>query len=288
MPDQPTTIELPYFPPYDWAGLADFLRVRTLKGVEWVSDDAYLRTAALAARRGWIRVRPAPEKSALHVEISASLAPCVTAVTQRLAHLFDLSARPEQINTALKKDPLLRARIAGAPGLRVPGAFDGFELAVRAILGQQITVKAATTLGGRFVEAFGEPLETPFPELLRLSPPPEKIAALAIPDIASLGIIRTRAGSILAVAEACASGRLKLEPGADPAATMGQLTALPGIGPWTAHYIAMRALCWPDAFPKEDIAVRNNLGGVTPKQAEVISQRWRPWRSYAVLHVWRH
>jgi AraC family transcriptional regulator of adaptative response / DNA-3-methyladenine glycosylase II len=207
-------------------------------------------------------------------------------VTQRLAHLFDLSARPEAINSVLEKDPVLQTQ--RVPGLRVPGAFDGFELAVRAILGQQITVKAATTLGGRFVEAFGEPIAAPIPELERLAPSPEKVATLTISDIAQLGIIRARANSILAVAEACATGRLQLEPGANPEAIMAQLTAIPGIGPWTAHYVAMRALDWPDAFPKEDIAVRNALGRVTPKQAEALSQRWRPWRSYAVLHLWRH
>jgi AraC family transcriptional regulator of adaptative response / DNA-3-methyladenine glycosylase II len=150
-----------------------------------------------------------------------------------------------------------------------------------------VTVRGATTLAGRFAAAFGEPLETPIPELARLAPTAERIAAAEVGEIASLGIIRMRARSILALAEEVASGRLKLEPGADPEATIGQLTALPGIGPWTAQYVAMRALRWPDAFPKEDVVLRNRLGGVTAARAEELSQAWRPWRSYAALHLWR-
>jgi AraC family transcriptional regulator of adaptative response / DNA-3-methyladenine glycosylase II len=160
-------------------------------------------------------------------------------------------------------------------------------MAVRAILGQQVTVRAATTIANRFVEAFGEKIKTPFPELHRVAPLPERIAKASVDSIARLGIISTRAKSIIALAQAIASGDLQLEAGAHPEKAMESLTSIPGIGPWTAHYIAMRALRWPDAFPKEDIAVRNNLGGVTAKQAEVMSQDWRPWRSYAVLHIWR-
>ena len=129
-------------------------------------------------------------------------------------------------------------------------------------------------------------METPFPELTRLSPLPTKVARASVEEVASLGIIRTRAASIIALAQAFHAGTLSLEPGANPDTTIEKLVALPGIGPWTAHYIAMRALRWPDAFPKEDIAVRNKLGGVSAKQAGEISQAWRPWRSYAVLHVW--
>jgi AraC family transcriptional regulator of adaptative response / DNA-3-methyladenine glycosylase II len=172
------------------------------------------------------------------------------------------------------------------PGLRVPGAFDGFELAVRAILGQQITVKAAATLAGRFSDAFGESVRTPHANLTRLSPTAARVAAANMDEVASLGIIRTRAQSIITLAGEVASGRLKLEAGANPEATMRQLVALPGIGPWTAQYIAMRALRWPDAFPKEDIALRKRLGGVTATTAEVLSHAWMPWRSYATMHLW--
>jgi AraC family transcriptional regulator of adaptative response / DNA-3-methyladenine glycosylase II len=130
-------------------------------------------------------------------------------------------------------------------------------------------------------------METPLPELARLTPTPERVAAAEVEEIASLGIIRTRARSILALASEVASGRLRLEPGADPEATIRRLTALPGIGPWTAQYVAMRALRWPDAFPKEDVVLRNRLGGVSAGRAEEISHAWRPWRSYAALHLWR-
>ena len=174
------------------------------------------------------------------------------------------------------------------PGLRVPGAFNGFELGVRAILGQQVTVHAATTIAGRFVEAFGEPIVTPFPELHHLTPSAARVAAASVDDIARHGIIAARARSIIALARAQGSGALSLDQGAahNPDEAIRKLAELPGIGPWTAHYMAMRALRWPDAFPKEDIAVRNSLGGVTAKEAEALSQPWRPWRSYAVMHLW--
>jgi AraC family transcriptional regulator of adaptative response / DNA-3-methyladenine glycosylase II len=184
------------------------------------------------------------------------------------------------------QDATLRKSVSQNPGLRVPGAFDGFELAVRAILGQQITVQAATKIACRYAEAFGEKIETPFPELTRLTPLAQNVSLASLDDIARLGIIRTRAACILAMAEAFRSDTLKFDPGAHPETTIAQLVTLPGIGPWTAHYIAMRALRWPDAFPKEDIAVRNILGGISAKRAEEMSQAWRPWRSYAVMHVW--
>ena len=173
--------------------------------------------------------------------------------------------------------------------MRVPGAFNGFEMGVRAILGQQITVRAATTIGGRLAEAFGDPIVTPFAELNRLTPSPARIAAASVDDIARLGIVAARARSVIALAEAQRSQALCLDGGAhqSPDHSIKRLAELPGIGQWTAQYIAMRALRWPDAFPKEDIAVRNNLGGVSPKQADALSQMWRPWRSYAVMHVWR-
>jgi AraC family transcriptional regulator of adaptative response / DNA-3-methyladenine glycosylase II len=151
-------------------------------------------------------------------------------------------------------------------------------------------VAAATTIGGRLATAFGEPVATPFAELDRLTPSPARLAKAGVDDIAKLGVVSARCRSIVALAQAQVSGALSLDSGAhhDPDGTIRRLAELPGIGPWTAHYIAMRALRWPDAFPKEDIAVRNNLGGVTPKQAEAMSQAWRPWRSYAVLHIWNN
>jgi AraC family transcriptional regulator of adaptative response / DNA-3-methyladenine glycosylase II len=279
-------VRLEYRFPYDWPRMLRFLAVRSMKGVESVSDDLYLRTVRLEERAGWILVRNAPEESALLVELSQSLAPALPALVHRLQHLFDLSAHPDIIVAHLARDARLAGAVSLRPGLRVPGAFDGFELAARAILGQQITVKAATTLAGRFAAAFGDPIDAPHADLTHLSPTSRRIALASIPEIASLGIIQTRARSIIAIAQEMESGRLMLEPGAQPAEVIAQLVALPGVGAWTAHYIAMRALRWPDAFPKEDVALRNALGRVPAARADELSQPWRPWRSYATLHLW--
>jgi len=280
------TLQLTYREPFDWPGLLRFLGMRALKGIESIHDDEYLRTAQLGEHTGWIRVRNAPERRAILVEIAHSLTPMLPTLLGRLQDLFDLSGQPDLIAAQLAQDPLLADAIVRNPGLRVPGAFDGFELATRAVLGQQVTVKAATTLAGRFVEAFGEPIATPHPGLARLAPTPQRVAAATAEELASLGIIRSRGRTIIILAEEIAAGRLMLEAGASPEITMQQLVALPGIGPWTAHYIAMRALRWPDAFPREDIALRNSLGRVSAAQAEALSQVWRPWRSYATLHLW--
>jgi AraC family transcriptional regulator, regulatory protein of adaptative response / DNA-3-methyladenine glycosylase II len=281
------TLRLSYRPPFDWAGLLRFLGARTLKGVESVRDGEYLRTISLGDHAGWIRVTDVPAKRSVAVELTHSLTPVLPALLGRLRHLFDLAARPDLIAAHLADSELLAAPVSENPGLRVPGAFDGFELAMRAILGQQVTVKGATTIAGRVVAAFGEPIATPHRDLHRLSPTPERIAALQVEELASLGIVRTRAESVIALAREIAAGRLVLDAGADPARTMERLVALPGIGAWTAHYVAMRALRWPDAFPKEDVALRKRLGGVTAARAEALSQEWRPWRSYATLYLWR-
>jgi AraC family transcriptional regulator of adaptative response / DNA-3-methyladenine glycosylase II len=279
-------LQLNYRPPYDWAGLLTFLGRRALKGVEVVRAGTYMRTVRWNGRPAWIRIVHDSQACALRIESAPVDTHAQSDLTQRLRALFDLDARPDEISAALRKDKLLADTVTRNPGLRVAGAFDGFELAIRAILGQQITVKAATTIGGRFSEAFGEKIGTPHAGLTHLTPAAERVAGASIEEIASLGIVRTRARSIIAVASECALGRLHLEPGADPQATIQQLLALPGIGPWTAQYIAMRALRMPDAFPKEDIALRNRLGGMSAARAEQRSIVWRPYRSYATLHLW--
>lgn len=278
---------LHYEPPYDWPGVLAFLQKRLLRGAERIADGAYEHTARLGVHVGRVHVSHTPTAPALEVRVTRSLQPVLEEVVQRVRHVFDVGARPGIIAAHLVRDPLLADAVARAPGLRVPGAFDGFELAVRAILGQQITVKAAATLAGRFVAAFGDPVETPQPELTHLGPTPARVAALDPDAIASLGIVRARAASIVALAHEVAAGRLVLEAGADPDATMSQLVRLPGIGRWTAHYIALRALRWADAFPKEDIVLQKQMGGLTARQAEARSQPWRPWRSYATLYLWR-
>jgi AraC family transcriptional regulator, regulatory protein of adaptative response / DNA-3-methyladenine glycosylase II len=263
-----------------------FLGARSVKGVEMVRGNVYLRTVRLGSRTGWITVRDEPRENALLVESAPALAPELPALLDRLRDLFDLHARPDLISAHFARDPVLAAPVAARPGLRAPGAFDGFELGARAILGQQITVKAATTIAGRFAAALGEPIETPHAELTHLSPLARRVAAASVDEIASLSIIQTRARSLIAIAHELDSGTLKLESGTDPATVIAQLIELPGIGAWTAHYIAMRALKWADAFPKEDIALRNALGRVTAARAEQLSQPWRPWRSYATIHLW--
>ena len=284
-----STLQLAYRPPYDWEGVLQFLATRELKGVEWVTGDSYARTVRCGKSHGWIRVTQS-KKNALLLEFTHGLTPVLQSVIRRARDLFDLDARPDVIATHLSRDARLAPMVKRSPGLRVPGAFDGFELGVRAILGQQVTVKSATTVACRFAAAFGEPIATPYPELNRLTPAAARVAKASNDDVARLGIVSKRAASLIALARSESSPTPLLDNSThhDPNELIARLAELPGIGPWTAHYIAMRALRWPDAFPNGDIAVRNNLGGVSAKEAEEMSSHWRPWRSYAVLHIWRN
>ena len=198
----------------------------------------------------------------------------------RLRRVFDLEARPDEVASVFQGWSDAR------PGIRLPGGFDGFELAARAILGQQVSVKAAHTLAGRIAVAFGVPVSTPFPELSCAFPDAATIAAQPLESIARLGIVRQRAGALLALARAVADGALALDPSADIDATVDALRALPGIGDWTAQYIAMRALAWPDAFPASDLILMRALDARTPRAAQARAEAWRPWRGYAVMHLW--
>ena len=286
---QTSTLQLAYRPPFDWKSLLEFLSARALAGIEDVTDRSYARTVQLGNARGWIRVTQSKKRHALLVEFTHTLTPALPALLGRLRALFDLDARPDIIAKRLARDPRLSRAVKANPGLRVPGAFDGFEIGLRAILGQQITVKAATKIAGRLVETFGEPIQTPVAGLTRLTPVPARLARASVDDVARHGIVAARARSIIALANAHEAGELSLDGGThpDPNESIRRMAKLPGIGPWTAHYLAMRAMRWPDAFPKEDVAVRNSLGGVTAKEAEALSESWRPWRSYAVMHLWR-
>jgi AraC family transcriptional regulator, regulatory protein of adaptative response / DNA-3-methyladenine glycosylase II len=286
---QTSTLQLAYRPPYDWQSVLTFLAARALEGVEHVTDHSYARTVQIGKANGWIRVTQAKKRHALLVEVTHSLTPALPTLLSRVRALFDLDARPDVIAKRLAKDARLARAVRANPGLRVPGAFNGFEMGLRAILGQQVTVKAATTIAGRLVESFGRPIVTPMPELRRLTLVPAQLAGASVDEIARHGILASRARSIIALAKAHESGELSLDGEArhNPAESIRRLAELPGIGLWTAHYLAMRAMRWPDAFPKEDIAVRNTLGGVTAQEAEALSQPWRPWRSYAVMHLWR-
>ena len=292
-PVERLAFDLAYRPPYDWDWMLAFLQKRAIAGVETIDGVRYRRNIRLdpgplparAGARGddvvgWIEVSPAPRRPALRVIVSASLARAIPAVLARTKALFDLACRPDEIAATL--GPLA----ATNPGIRLPGAVDGFEVAVRAILGQQITVKAATTIAGRFAHAFGEPIETPHAGLDTLFPTTARIAALTEDDVARHGIIATRARAIIAMARELEAGRLSLDPSADVDATLAALMELPGIGPWTAHYIAMRALAWPDAFPHPDVAALKALR-LTGARALAAAERWRPWRGYALMHLWK-
>lgn len=279
------TFELAFRPPFDWRALTDFFAARTIAGVDDVAGDAYRRTLRIAVRgvehTGWIEVRPVARKHTVRVAVATSFAKVLPAVLAQTKRVFDLACDPGQVQAALGD------LAAANPGLRLPGAFDAFELAVRAVLGQQITVRAARTLAGRFAERFGTPLDTPFDGLTRLFPSPATVATLPYGDIAALGIIATRAKTILALAQGFASGTVVLEPGGDADTSIKRLRALPGIGDWTAQYMAMRALAWPDAFPHTDYGVMKALGEKNPRRVLAMAEAWRPWRAYAVMHLWQ-
>ena len=272
--------ELPFAPPLDWESLAAFVARRSSRGVEAVVGGRYLRTVECGGRQGWVAVRPVGH-SRLLAEWSETLDPVRDALLDGIRTAFDLDAPVADIESHLGALATLR------PGLRVPGAFDGFELAVRAILGQQVSVKGASTLAGRFAAAFGRAIDTPFAELTHLAPAAEQVAAAALEQVAALGITTARSRSIVALAGEVAAGRLVLEPGGDVERTMRQLVALPGIGDWTAHYVAMRALRWADAFPAADLGVLRAMNEKTPRRAVARAEAWRPWRAYAVMHLWR-
>ena len=279
--------ELWFRPPYDWESMLAFLGHRAIDGVEAVSRDAYARTVSIEHRGtlhvGRIEVRRSPRKAALRVAVSPSLARAVPVVLSRLKRAFDLACDPAVVAAAL--GPLA----AGRPGLRVPGTFDGFELAVRAVIGQQISVRAARTILGRIARAYGEAVSAGEGDALtRVFPTAARIAALPPGELAQLGVTQARARSVVGLAAAVASGTIRLEPESDVDATLDALTALPGIGTWTANYVAMRALRWPDAFLANDLVVLKALGETRPAHALRLSESWRPWRSYAVMHLWRN
>ena len=277
--------ELSFRPPYDWPALSGFLSTRAVAGVEAVEEGRYRRTACITlagkTQLGWIEVSPSTRKPALRVTVSASLAKALPPVLSRVKTLMDLACNPAEVASAL--GALARRH----PGLRVPGAFDGFEVAVRAILGQQVSVVAARTVAGRFAAAFGDPIETPFAALTTVFPTAERIADLPYGHIARLGMPGARARSVLALAQAVAGGELDLMPNANIDATLEKLRALPGVGEWTAQYIAMRALAWPDAFPHSDLGVMKALGETRPAGVLAAGEAWRPWRAYAVMHLWQ-
>lgn len=280
------TCRLDFRPPLAWDSMLAYLKLRAVPGVEWVTDHHYRRTATIGAARGWIAVALARGGFALELEVSPALAPAIGAVIVRVKHLFDLGAAPDAVSALLSRDPLLAPAVERLPGLRVPGAFDGFELAVRAVLGQQVSVKSATTLAGRWALAFGEPIDTPWPELNRLAPSAPRMLEVAEHEIGTLGVIGSRARCVLALARAICDRRVSLSYAANVEEQIENLLRLPGIGPWTAHYIAMRALHWPDAFLDGDLMVLR-AAGLGRRQLIARAEAWRPWRAYATHYLWR-
>lgn len=280
-------LSLSYRPPFAWEDMLRFLAPRAVAGVEAVVGRAYLRTIAVEGLRGWVKVEQGRNKHILEVEMPMRLVDALPRILARLRNLFDLDASPNVIADHLGADPRLGESVRSRSGLRVPGAYDGFELGVRAVLGQQVSVKAATTLAGRFATTFGEPIETPFPELTRLGPTPGRIAEARLDELTGVGVIAARAECLRALARAVCDGDVSLSPDPDPASCVERLQAIPGVGPWTAHYIAMRSLRWPDAFPHGDLGLRKAVGGRSAVELLEQAEAWRPWRAYAAMHLWR-
>jgi AraC family transcriptional regulator of adaptative response / DNA-3-methyladenine glycosylase II len=278
--------QLEFRPPFAWDTLLGYLRLRAIPGVEFVDATHYRRTVAIDDRRGWIAVSMARGGQALDVEISPSLGQVIGAIIARVKRLFDLGAVPDAVSGLLQGDPHLANLVRHFPGLRVAGAFDGFELAVRTILGQQVSVKAATTMTGRWAQAFGNRIATPYPELFCVTPSAEQMSGIGAERLTALGIVGARARSILALAQAVAGRRLALSFAANVEDQIESLLSLPGIGPWTAQYIAMRALQWPDAFPSGDLVLLK-ASKANEKQLKQRAEAWRPWRSYAAHYLWQ-
>jgi len=281
------TLRLAVRPPFAWRQIAAYLGPRSIPGAEAVGTRGYRRAVAVGEQIGTIELGPGPDERHLALRIPAALAPGLAGLSSRARRLCDLDADPSAILAHLRRDPALRPHLPGRGGLRAPGAWSGHELAVRAILGQQVSVAGATTLAGRLVARFGRPLPEPDAELTALFPYP---ATLADAPLESIGLPRQRATAIRALAGALATGTLDLDAPADPAAAREQLLELPGVGPWTAEYVALRALGEPDAFPSSDLGLRKALAsGSTPlatRELERAAEAWRPWRSYAAMALW--
>jgi len=277
-------LRLDYRPPYDWARLLGFLRGRAIPGVEKIGEREYRRVVHLDGHLGEIAVTPAKDRSALLLELAPELLPVVMPLVARVRRMFDLDARPDLVDRALVRDATLAPMIAARPGLRLPGAIDPFEASIRALLGQQVSVAAATTLAGRFAAQLGTKLHDG--ELCYRFPTPTEVAAAGAEKIVKIGMPMSRAQAIHNFARALDRGEIQLDHYADLEVFVAKLVELPGIGPWTAHYLAMRALHLPDAFPASDLGIQKALARSGPREAEARAEAWRPYRSYAVIHLW--
>jgi AraC family transcriptional regulator, regulatory protein of adaptative response / DNA-3-methyladenine glycosylase II len=288
-------LRLPCRQPFDPTSVLDFLGLRALPGVEALDGPSYTRSLRLPHGHGIVTLRAPDSESPdgpAYVEgelVLSDLRDLQTAVA-RCRQLLDLDADPVAIWEALRKDPLVGALVRSDPGRRVPGSADGFELAVRAVIGQQVSVAGARTVAGRLVLAAGEVLPEALGAVTHLFPTPAALAALAESDPGAFSMPAGRRRGVVALAQAVESGDVVIDPGADPAELRRSLVALPGIGPWTAEYVAMRALRDPDAFMPTDLGIRRGAVALglpdDPAQLRTMTEHWRPWRSYAMAHLW--
>ncbi|HET7203209.1 MAG TPA: AlkA N-terminal domain-containing protein [Steroidobacteraceae bacterium] len=291
--DEALALRLGFRPPYDFAAMLDFLRTRALPGVERVEPGAYARVIAPLGEGkapGWLRVSRWPgEEHALKLEVHGAPPARLLGIVGRVRRMFDLDAEPQTIATALSRHPRLRALLRRRPGLRVPSGWDGFEIAVRAIIGQQVSVAAARTMASRIAQRFGRPLALPGAEGLTHMFPDAQTMADA--DLAGLGLTRARAQTLRTVARAVLDGAVDFRRESTLDEFVARWTALPGIGPWTAQYIALRALGHPDAFPAEDLVLQRALSGdgsrLSARALHAQAEAWRPWRAYSVIQLWR-
>jgi AraC family transcriptional regulator of adaptative response / DNA-3-methyladenine glycosylase II len=288
------TVRLPWRDPYDWDGIASFLDGRATPGVERVSDDRYLRTISVDDATGVIECRADKKAGSLQLSVHGIATQNLFPVIQRVREMFDLDAPVADIADVLSTDRDLGKILRVRPGIRVPGAWDGFELTVRAILGQQVSVKAATTLAGRIANRYGAAVDLPESiaigseplQLNRLFPTPQKLARARFNN---LGLVTSRGATIRRVAQAVCDGSLSFDNAQDPAEFCQSLMSIKGIGDWTAQYVAMRALKYPDAFPSSDLGLLHAVGesgAAGAKELRRCAEAWRPWRSYAALLLW--
>jgi AraC family transcriptional regulator, regulatory protein of adaptative response / DNA-3-methyladenine glycosylase II len=292
--DHESCLHLAYRPPYPWQLILRYFSGRGIGGVEAVSDasdqGAYLRSVRIGETVGWLRVTHLPMRHQLALEIAPSLSTVLMPLLARVRSQFDLDANPAIIEAHLRHDALLARHLDARPGLRVPGAFDAFELAVRAVLGQQVSVAGATTLSGRLARRFGTPAETPFASVTHHFPRAEMLAAVDPADIAGIGVPLTRAQAIRNLAAFAARGGLQLAPDMSLDDVVAHLKTVRGIGDWTAHYVALRALRFADAFPAGDLglqkAAAESAARLTEKQLTARAAGWSPWRGYAALALW--
>jgi AraC family transcriptional regulator of adaptative response / DNA-3-methyladenine glycosylase II len=291
-------VSLSYRPPFAWGALMDFLAARAIPGVEVVTAGPvrqYWRTIRVRDHVGVLGVSASSRANAVQVEFSHTLLPVLVPLLAQVRQLLDLDASPASIDAHLKNDSLLAETIATTPGRRVPGCVDAFELAVRAVLGQQVSVRGATTLSGRLIELVAEPIASinslP-PHALSHAPiTAERLADTSIEAVMSIGLPRARAATLVHMARAVADGSFPLlrDTAASTTSTrvfVEEFTSLNGIGPWTAQYVAMRAWRSPDAFPEGDLALRKAAGGVSNAELRRLSERCRPWRAYAAMYLW--